>query len=407
MIPSPELSTSEEISILSNRAKFARMGVILTAALFLAGTALGCTGLPLEASWADVSLYGTPPQIMFVYNDQFHQVDPADGSRSELRDASGRVRLDEQGNPRVWTVAQPSSGRFTFYTRPIQLEDDILLSASYENRLFEIDPAAGRILRQEGYPLPGHVVATPVLNADAGLLYVPLTETNLAAVETTSFLTVWTHPTERGVWASPLLHEGVLYVPSMDHNLYALNAVTGDELWRLNLGGAVASTPVVANGALYVSSFGRRVTKVSFSGQVIASFPTAEWVWGAPAVIGDEVYIADLAGSVYALRDTGSAFQQVWTRQVATRGIRATPLVSGDTIVVGARDRFVYWLDRATGEERIKREMRGDVLADLLLIQPDQVVGINEPFVVVSTLAREELLVAFTLDDGERKWVFP
>jgi len=26
--------------------------------------------------------------------------------------------------------------------------------------------------------------------------------------------------------------------------------------------------------------------------------------------------------------------------------------------------------------------------------------------VVVSTLAREELLVAFTLDDGERRWVY-
>lgn len=407
MTPSPEPIHIEETSILFNRAKFARIGVILMAALFMVGAAAGCTGLPLEASWADVSLYGTPPQIMFVYNDQFHQVNPADGARTQLRDANRQVRLDEQGNPRVWTVAQPSSGRFTFYTRPIPFDEDILLATSYENRLFEIDPAAGRILRPEGHTLPGHVVATPVLNRDAGLLYVPLTETNLVALETESFLTVWTHPTERGVWASPLLHEGVLYVPSMDHNLYALNAVTGDELWRLNLGGAVASTPVVANGALYVSSFGRRVTKVSFSGQVIASFPTTEWVWGAPAVIGDEVYIADLAGWVYALRDTGSAFEQIWARQVATRGIRATPLVSGNTIVVGSRDRAVYWLERETGEQRLKRDMAGEVLADLLLIEPDQIVGINEPFVVVSTLAREELLVAFTLADGERKWRFP
>ena len=76
-----------------------------------------------------------------------------------------------------------------------------------------------------------------------------------------------------------------------------------------------------------------------------------------------------------------------------------------DALVIGSRDRFVYWISRETGEELVKREMKGEVLSDLLLVEPTENLNV-EPMVVVSTLAREELLVAFTLDDGERRWVY-
>ncbi len=387
-----------------NRAKMSRACTLLAAVGVIAVSA-GCAGLPLEASWPDVSLFGTPPQIMYVYADQARLIDPVDGSTSELRDSQGDVRLDDAGNPRTWAVQQPASGAVTFYTRPIALDEDTLYLTAYENKLFEIDPVSSRIANDSGVALPGHVVATPLLGAN--LLYVPLSETNLVALDSETFDTSWTHSTERGVWATPLLHEGVLYVPSMDHILYALDADTGEERWRLDLEGAVASTPVIANNHLYVGSFGRKLFKIGLDGVIVASIATTEWIWGAPLVIDDEVYVADLGGWVYALLDQGDSFETVWSRQVATRGIRPTPLVTEDSVIVGSRDKFVYWVSRTTGDEQVKRELRGDVLSELLLLQPDQIGGIDEAYVVVSTLAREELLVAFTLDDGERKWVYP
>jgi outer membrane protein assembly factor BamB len=116
------------------------------------------------------------------------------------------------------------------------------------------------------------------------------------------------------------------------------------------------------------------------------------------------VYVGDLGGNVYALRDSGGSLDEVWSRKVATRGIRMTPFVDDEMIVVGSRDHNVYWISRQSGEETFKREVRGEVLSDILLIEPNDT--IREPIIVVSTIAREELLVAFTLDQGERRWVY-
>ena len=107
---------------------------------------------------------------------------------------------------------------------------------------------------------------------------------------------------------------------------------------------------------------------------------------------------------MYALRDAGSSFEEVWSRKVAEGAIRMTPLVTADTIILGSRDHNLYWLSLATGEELIKREMRGEVLSDILLIEPSDTV--REPMIIVSTLANEERLVAFSLDRGERRWVY-
>lgn len=401
---------------MARRAMLPRSAILLLVALLLIGSA-GCSNAPIEAKWADVSLYGSPPQIMFVYNDQVRLIDPVDGSPSELLDAEGEVRLDDQGNPRVWSLAQPGSARVTFYTRPIERPNGELFLAAYENKLFEVDGPSARWTNEAGYAIDGHVVATPLLNED--LLYVPLAETRMVALDSDSLDLQWTVQTERGVWATPLLNEGVLYVPSMDHNLYAVDADSGAELWRLDLGGAVASTPVLVGDVLYVTSFGRKLFKIDLSSEIsaehasdriIAEYLLREWVWSAPAIVGDEIYVADLAGWVYALRDRGSSFELIWERQVSQRGIRPTPLVSDDKVVVAGRDQFVYWIDRATGEaipEIPPRELRGAILSDLLLLDPAEIDGIGEPFVVVSTLAREQLLYAFTLDDGERKWQYP
>ncbi len=392
-------------SHLFSRASSARFRLFfLVLALLLVG--VGCSGLPLEASWASVSLYGDTNQIMFAYANQVSLIDPIDGSPSELRDSDGDVRLDDQGNARTWRVQVEGGTATTFYTRPVQADAETLLLTAHEHRILEVDAASARILNGEGTDIAKRVVASPVLNGN--LLYVPFSDTTLAALDKDTLDPVWTLSTERGVWASPLLleAEGLLVVPSMDHFLYAVNPETGAEIWRLDLGGAVASTPVFANGYLYVGSFGRKLFKISLNGEIMYEFATKEWLWGPPAVLENQIYVADLGGYVYALTDTGQSFTELWSRQVAQRGIRPTPLVLEDTLVVGSRDRFVYWISRETGEEQVKREMRGEVLADLLLLDPSQLPSLSEPMVVVSTLAREELLVAFTLDDGERRWVY-
>lgn len=381
-------------------------------AVVIAGLlAASCVGLPLDSSWGDISLIGSTPNIMLAFSDKIVQVDPTDGTLINLLDANGNVRVDEAGKPRPWQVQVTGGSPTHFYTRPIQLDTDTLLAADYESKLLEIDPTRAEVTSPAGVTLPGHVVGNPLLTETA--LYVPLSDGGLVALNPTDWSQIWhfTSDDGKGVWSQPLLLDGTMYVSSMNHFLYALDPAevntdqTPVEKWNLDLEGAIASSPTYANDALYVGSFAHKIFKVSLDGSIVAEFPTNGWVWGAPAVADDMVYVADLAGYIYALRDTGSALEEVWSRKVANGAIRMMPLVSGDTLVVGSRDHFVYWIDRQTGEEIRKQETRGEVLSDILLIGPND--AVREPTIVVSTLAPEELLVAFSLDSGDRRWVYP
>lgn len=370
--------------------------------------AASCVSLPLDSTWGDVSLIGdeAAPNLILAFNDQLIQIDPADGLPVELRDSNGNVRVDEQGNPRPWRL-QLSGGQspMHFYTRPVEPDGSSLVVAAYESKLFQIDPVRAEVVNQNGIALPGKVVGNPLLTED--FLYVPIAHGGLVALDPADYSEVWrfTGDEGKGIWSQPLLIDGTLYVSAMNHYLFALNAQTGAELWRLNLQGAVASTPTYANDALYVGSFARRVFKVTLDGSIAAEYTTNDWVWGAPAVVDNMVYATDLAGYVYALNDTGSSLSEVWNRKVAGRGIRMSPLVTDDTIIVGSRDHFIYWIDRETNEEIFKRETKGEILSDILLLEPSETV--REPLIIVSTIAHDQMLVAFTLEEGASRWQYP
>ena len=375
-------------------------------ALLLVGFLLvgACVPLPQDASWGHMTLIGDPQQIMFAFNDRIVSIDPIDGSLTELRDAEGNVRVDEQGSPRPWRI-QASGGNqpARFYSTPIQLDEDTLLAAAYNRRLIEIDLPAARLLTTDGTQISGQVVADMATNGD--MIYIPLSERGLVAVNAASPLDVaWRFESEHGVWTKPLVVEDTVYVSGMDHHLYALDSATGQERWHVDLGGAVASTPTLHEDHLYVGSFARKLFKIRLDCSIAAEFSVNEWVWGSPAIVDNTLYIGDAGGWVYALSLTADGFEPVWSRQVAGRTIRATPLVTEDAVIVASRDQKVYWVSRATGEELFQRNLEAEILADLLLLEPGETLNIPEPMVIVSTMAYDKLLFAFTVDNGELRW---
>ena len=380
--------------------------LVLLGALMVVVAATACVGGPTEVSWGHLSLVGEPQNLLFAFSDRIVLIDPADGSPVELRDANGNVRVDDQGNPRLWEVRGAGNTPTQFYTSPVVIDDGRLLATAYTGRIYEVELDAARIVNPEGHPTEGHVVADTLATPE--FLYVPLSDGGVEALSRPNLVHAWTFDApEHGTWAQPLLVDDALYVTSLDHKLYALDPESGEELWQVDLRGAVASTPVYSDGYLYVGSFARTLFKISTNGEIVAEFTTHDWVWGSPVLSDGVLYAADLGGFVYALEDNGGSFDAVWeARQVATRAIRATPVVTGDRIIVASRDHNTYWLNRDSGEEVFRREMVGEVLSDLLLLEPSGTLGISEPMVIVSTMAHEELLAAFTVNDGIRQWVY-
>jgi outer membrane protein assembly factor BamB len=371
---------------------------------------VGCVPLPIDPSWASVSILNDQQQILYAFHDRVTLIDPLDGSPVELRDSDGNVRVDTQsGNPLVWDVRLQAQPATQFYSAPVVSDEVTLLFPTYSRRIYEIDAQAARINNPEGRLIEdesptNHIVADVLATEDT--LYIPLSEGDVKAINRSDWTVRWRFDTEFGVWSKPLLVGDEVIFSSMDHNLYAADPLTGDELWRLDLGGALAGAPVLSNDFLYVGSFANRVYKISLEGDIVAEFTTRDWVWGSPAITedGSMLYVGDASGWMYALDIGGDEFREVWSRQVAQRAIFATPLIAGDSLIVASRDRRAYWLNREDGVEAFNRELAGEVLANPLLVGEGETVSV--PLVIISTMANQEALVAFTLDNGERRWVY-
>ncbi|MBA3871552.1 MAG: PQQ-like beta-propeller repeat protein [Anaerolineae bacterium] len=378
----------------------------------------GCGPAPLGTGWPSLSLLNnvcdgkTTKTIVVAYNDRIVQVNPADGTSVVLKDGNCVNRPpDDAGKLRAWDFRP--TGNKQFFVAPLPLDDGKMLAISYDQRLYTIDTTLAQATVADGRTIDGysgHAVTDMVASAD--FIYVALNAKDVVALDRNTLDVKWKAPTDHGVWAKPLLVDDTLYFNSLDHFLYAVDAKTGAQKWKLDLQGAVTGTPLFANGKLYIGSFARQLFEISTDGKILNQKPTSDWVWGTPVIDNGILYVGDLGGSLYAF-DTANNLQQVWVQKVAAGAIRATPLIVGDVIIVGARDQKLYWLKRTDGTpingsdgKPLVRELTAPILSDLLLIQPGDGVDIPKPYIVVSTTSTTQLLVAYTLDNGESKWSY-
>lgn len=377
--------------------------LLLVSAALLLLTA--CGPVHVDPKWASISTVGDSQLIAVAFGDRLTLVDPTDGRPVELLNSEGDVRLDDQGNPRIWEYRATDNQQTRFYAAPLQIAEDRLLVTSFDRRLVEVDLISPDVAVGAAVTVDPnqHIVATPAL--DDGMIFVPLSDRDVIALDADAPTeVVWRFQTRYGVWDSPVVVGDALYFASMDHTLYAVDKTTGEQLWSINLEGAIPSSPLYVDGVLYIGSFARKIFAIDAeTGEIIAQHPTTEWVWGTPAVVDGTLYAADMGGAVYAL-NTAENLSEVWTQQVSQRPIAQTPLVTDEFIIVGSRDNHVYWLDREDGSTTYAREVGGEVLAELLLIEPGE--GITQPLVIANTAAPQELLVAFSLDDGQRLWAY-
>ncbi len=379
-----------------------RLFTLALAAGLLAGA---CVPIRMESKWPSVSVIGPEKNLMLAYHERLVLVDVRDGTLVKLRNADGEVRLDNEGNPRIWEFAAPDGQPTSFYSAPVLTSSNQLLVATYHNKLFEIDLPTARPTSTEGINLPGAVLSDPVLYGSR--LLVGLAESDLVALENGSYTSeAWRVDTQRGVWSHPLLVDDVLYFGALDHRLRAVNAETGAELWQLDLGGAVMGQPVYHDGHLYVGSLARKVFDISAEGELLAEYETADWVWASPTLVDGVLYAADLSGAVYALAVGADGFRELWHSKPAADSIAGRPVVWNEYVIVGSRDRSVYWLNRADGSTFFSRPVADEVLSDPVLVEPDESVDIPEAYVIFSTITNSELLVAFTAQNGERRWSY-
>lgn len=171
----------------------------------------------------------------------------------------------------------------------------------------------------------------------------------------------WTFDTEGPVRGSPTVADGTVYVPSGDGHLYALDAATGALEWSYDAGAPAGGAPLVLDDRVLVTTRGNALHAVSrTTGRRLWAVDTGADLpleWGhegwdyllpSPVLAGQTVLVGSGDGHLYAL-DPADGSEQ-WRFRTGGR-IRGSAALADGAAWFGSGDGFVYGVDPARGRE--------------------------------------------------------
>ena len=272
----------------------------------------------------------------------------ADGTRAYLASGNQVYAINLQNGVEIWRYPQEADGALIFSAAPTLTPDGQLLvgSAGSERALISLNPETGA--ENWSAPFTGAEdtwVAAPLAVGD--FIYAPNTDGNLYVLDLQGKLV---DQLELGgaLWSQPSTDGTLLYVASLDHELHIIDPVSRAVVATTDLGGSIPGGVSIGADGVYAGTFASRVERIRPDGSHHSLTTTKEWVWGAPALDGETLYLTDMGGNVYSLDMTSGA--QNWGEVKPNGPITASPLVVGDHIIVVTDEGRVYALNKDGGE---------------------------------------------------------
>jgi len=321
-----------------------------------------CGGEISPTSFPGLTLDGADAYL--ASNLHVYKFDPATGAQAWMFPADG-----EEGGQRPGPFAGPPLK----FGNAIIVGETVDMSGRANHRLYALSADNGSELwRFSG----GQREYTDGASTDGKLIFAPNGDNTLYALDPSQLdggepKLVWKFTAQDKLWVRPLVANGRVFQPSLDHNLYALDAATGKLLWTFSAGASIASHPAMADGVLYFGSFDQYMYAVDAeSGAQIWRSPDrlGGWIWCDPLLDGDEIFVGDVKGGVYAInRRTGTV---LWRSQVGG-AIRAQPVIVGNKLYVVSSDTYLYSFDRrpetdANGNASATRVLENGLVRRLL-----------------------------------------
>lgn len=250
-----------------------------------------------------------------------------------------------------WSVSVPadSDGLFTdgeWLSAPTVTSDAVYVVSEAEDALYAIDRGSHSLRWRKNLTeleTTGDAQAVPAVAN--GTVYVTQGwdgsrftgfGSHLYAFDADTGTEQWNRSLSNHRGAAPTVSDGVLYVSTYG-SLVAFDADTGAQLWSVAAGETESrSSPAVADGIVVDTRGGfyddeKGVVAVATNGSRAWSYDTDSAVLGAPAVLGDTVYVAEFDGTVHALDlQTGAP---VWNDSLDAPGFDTTvasAVVGGD-----------------------------------------------------------------------------
>ena len=251
-----------------------------------------------------------------------------------------------------------------------QAEDIILPAPAYAEGVVYFGDSVGKVYAVEaetGALLPGWpfetgeaIWASPLPAGDR--LYVASMDHNVYSLDAGSGQEIWHVELDGAVAASPVLdaQNGILYVGAFDGRVHAIDADSGEpvEGFDFQAGNWIWSEPLLADGRLYVTALDGRLYALDPStGQAISPYPFdagalqggSDVIRAAPILAADNVVVAAESGRVVAVQNAQTRWS--WPSGIPESPIYTTPVFADGTIFVATRTGQVVTLDAETGAQ--------------------------------------------------------
>jgi outer membrane protein assembly factor BamB len=340
--------------------------------IVLAGLLLtGCSGLPV-ADWAGVT---TTKDVVYVsYGGSVLAVDAATGSQK-------------------WRYPEKLDAARQFFAPPAVTDSLVVVgSQTSPGVLYGLDINTGvekwSYADAKGKWIAGAIVVKNTILAPNG-------DGKLYALSLDGKFLWEALDSKAGLWATPLTDGELAYVASQDHNLYALNVASGKVVWQKDLGSAILFNPVIGpDGTIYLATLENKVLAVNKdSGNIRWTFQIANQVWASPVLVGDNIYIGDLASKIYSI----SAAKGTQVGQWDAPG-PITSRAAGDSkgVVFAAETGEVFGIT-AGGEKFFNQKITGKIYSPLAAVNDLVIVGVYQG---------DNLLVAYDAA-GKAAWSLP
>jgi outer membrane protein assembly factor BamB len=222
----------------------------------------------------------------------------------------------------------------------------VVYLASYDKHLYAVDLATGK---QKWKTKLGSFKASPAVRGDR--VYVGDLDGKFYCVNAADGKPVWTFETEGEIHAGPNFHGDNVLIGSHDATLYCVGP-DGKKVWEVKTEGPVNGSPVVVGDITFVAGCdsvlhvldaktGKETGTVDLGGQAAAT----------AAVSGDFAYVGTMTNQVVAV--DWKKLKRVWAFEAPRRAqpFYASATVAGSLVVSASRDKKVYAINRATGQE--------------------------------------------------------
>ena len=155
---------------------------------------------------------------------------------------------------------------------------------------------------------------------------------------------------------NPLVADSMLYVSVFSPGaVCALNRKTGKLIWRKEIPKLAGSAVHLAGGKLFAKTAHTVYALEPNTGAVIWSFcpygTSGEWIYSAPTVRGNSVFIGDRCGYLHCLDlEAGRLLWKQRTNRAKNDDVNTTPIVADGIVVVGTNAKRAVAYEVKTGE---------------------------------------------------------